>query len=188
MTVNTSLAETYFGWLRADCFSSAVQRRENEGALRVLHDIPFYWTLWSDENRVGDALSFRQFDFMGEIPENHNIDPHWLHDWSESAPSALEVLLAIARRWHLYFEGPIPFYFQHMWRNMEFDRYPGRALSVEDQEAIRIKVDCWMSRQFEPNGKGSPFPINDQVVLDIIDMRTLDIWQQMNAYSAEHFQ
>lgn len=181
------LVEAYFDWLCTDAFSRASERREYEGALRVLHDIPFYWTLWSDENRVGDALSFRQFDFLGQIPLE-GLDAHWLQTWGESTPSALEVLLGIARRWHLHFEGAVPYYFSHLWRNMGFDEHPGRVLRGQSNYTLRTKVDDWMSRQFEPNGKGSPFPVDNQKVFDILDMRTIDIWGQMNAYSAEHFQ
>jgi hypothetical protein len=92
----------------------------------------------------------------------------------------------MARRWSFYFEGPVSFYFHHMFKNMELDRYPGRALSGASQERIRIRVDNWLSRQYDHDGHGSPFPIEN--ALDIVDMRQLDIWSQMNAYSAEHFQ
>lgn len=188
MIADGLLVETYFDWLRDESFTSRVNRREYEGALRVLHDIPFYWTLWSDENRAGDALAFRQFDFLQQQTDLYDVDPHWLRAWAEASPSVLEVLLGIARRWHLHFEGQIPYYFGHLWRNMEFDRHPGRQLTGDSLDALRIKVDNWMARQFEPNGHGSPFPVNNQVVFDILDMRTVDIWGQMNAYSAEHFQ
>ena len=182
------LVETYFDWLRDESFSSRVNRREYEGGLRVLHDIPFYWTLWSDENRAGDALAFRQYEFLKQQPDLESLDQRWLEAWAMATPSVLEVLMGIARRWSIHFEGSIPYYFGHLWRNMEFDRHPGRHLTGDSLDSIRIKVDNWMSRQFESNGHGSPFPVNNQVVFDILDMRKIDIWGQMNAYSAEHFQ
>lgn len=188
MTADGLLVEMYFDWLRADCFTSSVNRREYYGALKALHDIPFYWTLWSDENRAGDALSFRQFEFLQQQTDLYEVDQHWLKAWAEAAPSVLEVLLGIARRWHLHFEGSVPFYFGHLWRNMEFDRHPGVHLTAESLDVLRIRVDHWLSRQFESNGHGSPFPVDHQLVFDILDMRTIDIWGQMNAYSAEHFQ
>jgi hypothetical protein len=180
------IEETYFDWLRREAFSEVSERREYEGILRVLHNIPFYWTIWSDENRAGDALSYRLNDFLGSQTGLESVDQHWLHDWGEGTPSVLEVLLGIARRWHLYFEGSVPFYFGHLFLRMEFDRFPGRVLRPESVEAVQEKCDVWMSRQFEPNGDGSPFPI--QHALQIVDMRTIGIWEQMNAYSAEHFQ
>lgn len=181
------LTETYFDWLRRDCFQSHNEQRTYEGVLRLMHDIPFYWNhIWSDENRAGDALSFRQNDFLGFQDGLDRMDQHWLQNWAIAAPSTLEVLLGIARRWAMYFEGPVSLYFQHLFRNLQLDHFPGRMLSSGAQENVRQIMDMWMSRQFQPNGIGSPFPVNH--ALDIVDMRNIDIWGQMNAYSAEHFQ
>lgn len=186
MSQETWLAETYFDWLRSDAFSEVSERREYEGVLRVLHDIPFYWTMWSDDNRAGDALSYRQADFLSTQDGLDSLDQHWLHQWANATPSVLEVLLGIARRWNLYFEESVPYYFAHLFMNMRFDHFPGRHIVPIAQESVRAKCDEWLSRQFNPNGDGSPFPI--RYALDVIDMRQVDIWGQMNAYSAEHFQ
>lgn len=188
MSEDVWLTETYFDWLRSDAFSARVNRREYEGLLRLLHDIPFYWTIWSDENRAGDAMAFRQYEFLKFQSDLETLDQVWLGQWATAAPTVLEVMLGMCRRWGFYFEHSIAYYFGHMFRNMEFDRYPGRTLSTGSQEAIRTRVDDWLSRQFQPDGKGSPFPVNDQRALDIVDMRKVEIWAQMNAYSFEHFQ
>ena len=185
MTGDAWLVETYFDWLKSEAFSDAAERREYDGVLRVLHDIPFYWTLWSDENRAGDAISYRQNDFLDNQRDLDRLDQNWLNQWAQASPTVLEVLLGIARRWHYYFEGSIPYYFGHMFLNMEFDHFPGRTLNSTSAEIVRTKADDWMSRQFSPNGAGSPFPLHHQLVED---MRVVDIWGQMNAYSAEHFQ
>ena len=181
------LTETYFNWLSFDCFSVANERRQYNGVLRVLHDIPFYWTIWSDENRASDALTYRKSDFLGFQPDLDRLDQKWLNQWAIATPSVLEVLLGMCRRWALYFEGPVPLYFGHMFLNLGLDRFPGRSLPQRSQEVIRIKMDDWMSRQFHEDGRGSPFPLSGSA-LDLIDMRQLDIWSQMNAYSSEHFQ
>jgi hypothetical protein len=182
------LTEIYFAWLTHDAFSAESEREEYHGVLRVLHDIPFYWTIWSDENRAGDAMSFRQSDFLSFQHGLDHLDQSWLENWASASPSVLEVLLAIARRWSVYFEADVTFYFAHLFLNLGLDRFPGRILSTQMQEVIRVKMDDWMSRQFCVNGQGSPFPIKDLVARGILDMRPLDIWSQMNAYSAEHFQ
>jgi len=188
MSRDVWLEEAYFDWLKSDAFSNRVNRREYEGVLRVMHDIPFYWTIWSDSNRAGDALSFRQSDFLGFQGDLEGLDQVWLGNWATAAPSTLEVLLGMARRWNAYFQGSMPYYFGHFFRNLELDRYSGRVLTGASQEAVRQRLDNWMSRQFQPNGQGSPFPITNLRALDIVDMRKLEIWSQMNAYSAEHFQ
>lgn len=192
MSKDAWLEETYFDWLRSDAFSETSERREYEGVLRVLNDIPFYWTIWSDENRAGDALSFRQNEFLGTQLDLHHLDQHWLNAWATATPSVLEVLLGMARRWEQYFEGSVPFYFAHMFLAMGFDRFPGRVLRPESAEAVRALCDRWLARQYDPNGDGSPFPIKHLTLVDengeITDMTKIDIWSQMNAYSVEHFQ
>lgn len=180
------LTETYFDWLRRDAFATPKEQKEYEGVLRILHDIPFYWTIWSDENRAGDALSYRQSDFLGFQHDLDGMDQHWLNDWAQASPTVLEVLLGISRRWNYYFEGPTQMYFGHLFRNLGLDRFPGSVIGPANQERIRAICDEWMARQFQPNGLGSPFPV--QHALDLIDFRSVDIWGQMNAYSAEHFQ
>lgn len=180
------LTETYFDWLRSDCFSDPRERNHYDGCLRLLHEIPFYWTIWSDSDRAGDALAFRQSDFLGFQRDLETMDQHWLQQWAAATPSVLEVLLGICRRWNSYFEGPIPFYFGHLFRNLQMDRYPGRLINTRTKDQIRARTDIWLSRHFEPNGQGSPFPIHE--AHRIADMREVPIWGQMNAYSAEHFQ
>ena len=180
------LTETYFAHLVEECFENPVDRKHYDGCLRLLHDIPFYWTIWMDENRAGDALSFRQSDFLGYQEDLDSMDQVWLGNWACASPSVLEVLHGIARRWSMYFEDPPSKYFEIMFINLGLNKYPGVRLTTKSKEAIRDRVDIWMSRQFEPNGHGSPFPVHH--AMDIIDMRQVDIWTQMNAYSAEHFQ
>lgn len=182
------LNETYFRWLCADAFTDAQEAATFEGVARELHDIPFYWTMWLDENRAGDALSFRQSDFLSFYNQEAllNMDQLWLGQWATASPSVFEVLLGIARRWSFYYENPPNYYFGIMFSNLGLFIYPGDSLLTVAKEDIRNKMDTWMNRQFRSNGIGSPFPVHR--ALDIIDMRTLDIWGQMNAYSAEHFQ
>lgn len=192
MSADPWITEMYFDWLRSEAFSNRVNRREYEGVLRTLHDIPFYWTIWTDENRAGDALSFRQHDFLGFQQDLESLDQVWLGVWATAAPSVLEVMLGCARRWSFYFDGSVQYYFGHLFRNMEYDRYPGRVLVGSNVDSVRERTQVWLTRQFESDGRGSPFPIQGYEVrneaLDVVDMRKADIWAQMNMYSAVHFQ
>lgn len=190
MIQDDEVVELYFDWLCLDAMHSALERKKYEGVLRVLHDIPFYWTIWSDSNRAGDALAYRQYEFLSTIPQEDRdrFDQQWLEEWASATPSVLEVFVGIAIRWSLYFEGPISVFFWHLFHNMELDRYPGRSLASSTQSKVRTRVDNWMSRQFESDGRGSPFPVDLERVLHVLDMREFDIWSQMNAYSLVHFQ
>ena len=186
MSGDVWLTETYFTWLASDAFSEASERKEYEGVLRVLHDIPFFWTIWSDENRAGDALGYRQSEFLNTQRDLDRLDQHWLDAWSHSTPSVLEVLLGIARRWNAYFEGPVPYYFGHMFVNFGFTQFPGRKLSSDTTRLVAAKCQNWMSHQIPNTGDGGPFPLKQGRFG--IDMNRVDILMQMNAYSAEHFQ
>ena len=188
MSADHWLTEAYFEWLKNDAFKQKKEQRDYLGLLKVLHEIPFYWTIWSDENRAGDAMSFRQYEFLGYQKNLESIDQIWLGQWATATPSVLEVMIGMARRWEYYYQGEIQFFFRHMFLNMSFDLYPGRVLSERAHEIVRRKVDDWLSRQFQPNGGGSPFPLHKQNPLYSTDMRKVEIWGQMNAYSAEHFQ
>lgn len=181
------LLEIYFDALRQEAFSAKVNRGTYEGVLRVLHDIPFSWDIWSDENRAGDAITYRQYGFLGQQTDLSAVDKEWLTYWSLASPSVFEVLMACARRFVEYFGGHTAYYFGHMFRNLNLDRYPGRALDAEHAEVIREKLNAWMSHQIAPDGTGSPFPLANPVTKSSIDMRAVDIWAQMNAYASEHF-
>jgi hypothetical protein len=157
-----------------------------QGVLRVLFEIPFYSTFPLDDNRTGDAQVYREYARYEVDTGKHAIPKEWLDAWEQSTPSVLEVLIGIAERWSQSFEQPIPYYFNHLFRNMGFHQYRGGSLRPSEEEAVRWTVDNWLNRQIERNGDGSPFPI--KWTRDSVDMRTLDIWRQMNAYSHQHFQ
>lgn len=186
MTGSPELEEQYFDWLRHDCFTASSERREYEGVLRVLHDIPFYWDIWSDENRAGDAITFRQADFLEMHSDLDHLDQAWLASWAQATPSVLEVLLGCARRWSVYFEGEVAYYFGHMFINLDLEKHPGRHLDVSRSHAIRSRLDDWMNHRYPRNGHGTPFPLKHHRWE--VPLSTVDIWMQMNAYSLEHFQ
>lgn len=183
--MDTVLKETYYRWLEYEAFSDPNDRTRYEGVLKELHDIPFYWTIVSDDNRAGDALNFRQHEFLDFYEGKDDMDQMILAQWATAAPSVLEVLLGISRRWAYYFEQPVSFFFAHLFQNMGFHWCPGHPLDLSTREAIRLRCDIWMARRFKPNGEGSPFPIKEGFGPDL---RGIDIWGQMNAYSAQHFQ
>lgn len=186
--MDSFITEAYFNHLKSDTFLLKGEQRMYEGVLRVLHDIPFTWIIHADDSRSGDAVTFRQYEFLDQLEISADTNMVALGQWATAAPSCLEVLLACARRWQFYFGGPsVPYYFTKMFNNMGFNQFPGRALGPAEQNQIREMVDIWLTRQFYPNGLGSPWPLN-RGFNEVEDQRRIDIWSQMNAYSAEHFQ
>jgi hypothetical protein len=176
----------YFGRLMEQAFANDTEREMYAGTCLLLFDIPFYWTHSNlkDENRAADAAIYRKYERYMLDQEKHRIAPEWLNAWENATPSVFEVMIAIAERWSEFFEKPIAYYFsRHLFRNLGFHQFRG-ALRRTEEEAVRWTVDRWMSRQIEHNGEGSPFPLQHHNV----DMRTADIWNQMNAYSHQYFQ
>ena len=179
------IADQYFRQLVTDAFLLSTDRRIYLAVLRELHSVPFSWLLVSDDNRTGDAVTFRQYEFLDQLKLPKDIDPTQFGNWATSAPSVLEVLLGCARRWHFYYGGPsVSHYFGHMFRNLGLNNFPGPVLDPGQKDYIRETLDIWLGRTFEPNGVGSPWPISGTPE----DQRRIDMWGQMNAYSVEHFQ
>jgi hypothetical protein len=182
--IDTWLTEEYFRFLKSETFLIPSHQAQAEQVLRVLHDIPFVWLIHSDDNRAGDALAYRQSEFLDSV-DTRGMDQMALGRWAMGSPSVLEVLLGMSHRWCFFFGGPsVAYYFEKMFTNMGFATYCGHLLTGREQGMIRHQVDRWLMRQFEENGVGSPFPLRAPHV----DQRNVDMWAQMNAYSAEHFQ
>lgn len=181
--IDSWLTEEYFRFLKQETFLLPAHQKDYEPVLRCLHDIPFYWLIHSDDNRVGDALAYRQSEFLDNV-DTRQMDKVALGQWAMSSPSVLEVMLGMAHRWCFYFGGPsVAYYFTKMFENMGFAAFTS-SIFPGYQEQVRHMVDIWLSRNFAENGSGSPFPLNAPHV----DQRHVDMWAQMNAYSAEHFQ
>lgn len=186
--IDTFIAEEYFNWLKSETFLLKGEQREYEGVLRLLHDIPFVWIIHSDDNRAGDAITFRQYEFLDMLVIPNDVNQVALGQWATAAPSVLEVLLACARRWVYYYgDQSVPFYFGHMFRGLDLNLYVGRQLNTHQQQDIRQIIDIWLNRQFQPNGVGSPWPLQGNWTR-YEDQTRIDMWGQMNAYSVEHFQ
>lgn len=183
--------DRYFSWLMEEAFPNNTERGMYVGVCLLLFDIPFYWQSEhvKDENRAGDASCYRHYERHMVDQEQHNISSDWLDQWENATPSVLEVMVGIAERWSTFFDTrPTPYYFsRHLFRNMGFSQFRGRTLRKSETDAVRWLVDNWLSRQIGFDGTGSPFPIT-KIDHFTQHMREVDIWDQMNAYSYEHFQ
>lgn len=185
MSAAQELDALYLAWIEMELLSPS-DRDNYHGLLSHLHDIPFYWTLWSDENRAGDAHDIRSNEFLSFVHYRikDRIGEIWLGQWATATPSVLEVLLAISRRWSFYFEKPASFFFAVMLNNLNYQQFIGKVLTEPLKDIVRRDMDNWMNHRFPPNGAGTPFPINAVLA----NQSALDIWGQMNSYSLEHFQ
>ena len=187
MTNTEIMGSLYFDQLLWECFREVEDRRRWVGLIAALHEIPFYWYEWSDSNRAEDALVYRKYEFLMNQPDRDEFDPVWAKEWGSAAPSVLAVFVGIAIRWSLYYEQSVSYFIQSMLSNMGFLVFQSQKLPSSTLDVIRELIDVWMTRRFSSTGIGSPFPINPNVVLNVPDMRELDIWGQMNAYGTVYF-
>ena len=99
--------------------------------------------------------------------------------------SVLEILVALADRFAEDVMGDDPDrdifkkLFWQMLTNLGIMRFKGTRL---DKGRICTIIEIWISRDFEPDGGGSPFPLKNPPA----DQRRVEIWNQICHYIDEH--
>ena len=150
--------------------------------LNTLFDIPFRAYVEMDNNRIDDALDMR-IEYISN-QDYHRIDYSAVKN---RFVSCLEVLISLAKRMENDIlcdpMEEIDHSSDHFWmflRNLDVEKYTNdRFLEAE----IRLKVEKFIRREYKKNGVGSIFPVKS----DKIDMRKLEIWDQMNRFLMENY-
>lgn len=169
---NTPEGEAYFQWLL-----NKVNGQDMILVCRYLHTRDFYWTVPYDSNR----------EFAGK---NLRVDwecrDNFFNDYShlDSGPaSCFEVLVGIAIAMENQLWDPnMPElskenFFHEMLRNLGLD-------DIRDHYNIMANiVDKWLDRDYEPNGKGGIFPLDNPFG----DQTQIEIWDQMTQYINENY-
>lgn len=146
--------------------------------LNRLFILPYYWSIERDANRAVDAMSLRR-EFL-------NKEGEWYKGNISDHATVFEVLVALARRIEcdIMGEGNNEYgrWFWMMIQNLDLI---GFCDYIPDWDArdVDILIGHWLNRQFEPNGEGSPFPIEDPE----FDQRDRELWFQMSDYIVEHY-
>lgn len=151
----------YYIWLleRIDLTQESDSR-----LLRHLFYKPFTYILPMDSNRAMGGENLRSvFAYENGI---------YLEDVYIGKCSVLECLVALALHMNDYDATKTPNeYFTKMLRNLDI-------LGDYDEEAIDKKLDRWMMRQYDSDGRGSIYYI--QGITE--DLRNMEIWDQMIAF------
>lgn len=181
MTKNR-LSNLYFTWM-----CSLVSNRKRYAKqpsysqlLRLLHEIDFQYILPMDGNRESDGINLR-YRFGYEEGYEDSMIATYLDD---RPCSVLEMMVALALRCE-----------ESIMDNPDFgDRkgqwFWGMIVSLGlgnqydenfDEEYVYFVIDRFLNREYERNGKGGLFT----VTRPHRDMRSVEIWYQMNWYLEE---
>lgn len=160
-----STAESYLPWLTSQV--------HNDGSYNDLfdqmHQKEFVWFVSNDDNRLEDALDVRN-EYFGS-----GRGPHL-----DVGISVLEVLIGLSRRMAFIAGGEAQHWAWQLLENLGLTRYrdPVGPIKYERIDAI-LEDLIW--RNYEPDGRGGFFPLNDPDT----DQTKIELWYQMNAYINE---
>lgn len=157
------------------------ENREYRKLIGTLHSIPFLSRISRDRNREDDGLMLRE-EFCSEM----GLSGDEVDQFTNERPcSVLEMLIALAIRVDNEWIGdpgeahPEEFFWE-MLVNLGLAKYHNRHFHEFLVENIVLK---WLDREFEPDGKGSIFPLKHPHR----DQRNIEIWSQMLAYVNENY-
>ena len=171
----------YFNWL---CDLINLDEARFDILIYELHSIDFEWVLPFDANRSYDGFVLRyQYDEYSDLNVEDPTNKHC---------TVLEALIALAQKMDYILDDEdkgdrTRLWFWEMLDNLGLCLYSndrfidpfGRDLGQLNE--IRHACDIWMSRKFEYDGTGSPFPLRNPHE----DQRNIDLIKQMNAYIME---
>lgn len=151
----------YFKWL---CQLVDPENRY-ELLLGYLYNVDFYAILEMDNNRIDDALYFR---------DQHDLN----HELITRNAKVLEVMISLANRCSLEYLGNVLSWF---WAMMN-------SLGLSDMDDLHYneaivsnKIFRFLNREYQSNGKGGLFTVTQSNE----DMRDIEIWYQMTLYLSE---
>lgn len=166
------LEREYFEWIYSMLFGDD---DSFAGLLAELHQIPFRYTIPMDGNREADGINLR-YRFGYE----RGYEDYIIAKCIDTSPcSVLEMMTALAIRCEEIMERADSDDCTGEWFREMLD-----SLELGDPNidilAIRDKVECFLNREYEPNGKGGLFTVSRNC-----DMRNVEIWYQMQYWLGE---
>ena len=161
--------DAYFEWLVSKIGDGKIDHLRMR-ILRKLYFMPFYYNIPNDAHRYEEAVCLR---------DQYSYETGIMCDY-EGPCNVLELLVSLAKMVSEDVLGT--FYHENRtfeWFWMMIDNLG--LLSVRPAEVERI-VKKWVDRDFEFDGRGSPFPLRDPPE----DQRTVEIWKQICNYIFEN--
>lgn len=174
--VENDIKERYFKWL----YNYVCEGRANSHVsyikmFKLLHSIPFIYSIRNDINRAVDGVDLRN-RFIMEM----KFDETYLK-YLRSSCSVLEMLIALSIRCEETIMDDTRYgnrtkqWFWSMLKNLGISFMTD---DIYDEEYIRKHIDIFLKHEYEPNGKGGLFYIKN--CKD--DLRDFEIWTQLCWY------
>lgn len=178
------LKQEYFDWLYDIVYPWDKQVSDdykNTKLLRFLFDTPFYSNVEGDDNRISDGVNLRyEFGY-----EKGYDDPTVIVYLDDRPCSMLEVMIALAIRCEKQIMADIAYgdrtsqWFRKMISSLGFKGMNNRQF---DEMYANEVTTRFLEHDYYPDGRGSLFALSNPSR----DMRTVEIWSQMNEYLNEY--
>ena len=128
--------------------------------LTTLNDIPFYYTIPRDENRMWDGLKLRDMysDYFGNL-----LDPN-------QPCTVLEMMVGLCYRYVMEHatgnENDIPVMFFNILDNMGLMGCTDECWDETEAYRVRLRVSMMVNREYPASGEGSMFPLGHTQLMD----------------------
>lgn len=171
----------YFEWL-CSCVCNGRQRIEYNKMLNNLFETQFTYIIEMDANRASDGIDLR-YQFGRDRNEKDSIIAAKLDIYP---CNVLEVLVALSFRIENVMENPetgnrVGFWFWMMIKNLSLDKMTD---DLYDEARVNTALYIFMNRLYERNGSGGGLVVLEHPRLD---MRFVEIWDQINWYLSENY-
>lgn len=180
MTRN-ELKHAYFEWMcQLVCDDRYSKRTSHHKLVTRLHEIDFEYTIAMDGNRAEDGTDLR-YRFAYE----NGYDGPMIATYLDDRPcSVLEMMIALALRCeeHIMDDPDVGNRTGQWFWSMIVSLGLGSMTDEKyDQRYVDMVIDRFLRREYKPNGEGGLFKLEHCRY----DLRSVEIWYQMNYYLEE---
>lgn len=176
MTLKDRISNDYFEWIyNLVCGERFSEKLSYKKLLMHLHNTNFIYLIPKDGNRAQDGIDLR-YRFAYEYTDIEDAD-----SYLKGPCSVLEMMVALAVRCEeTIMDDPTKGdrTGQWFWNMIVSLGFGGMSDDRYDRFFVDKTLDRFLSRKYEPNGKGGLFTIRNPKR----DMRRIEIWYQLCDY------
>ena len=175
MTNNTQIQDEYFDWLGNKICENHFDFIKYKSLLLCLHDTPFKFSIFMDENRAINGEELR-WDFASECDYIYDE----IEDALDFSVSVLEVMVALCIKIEQFMMNCTDgdrtgVWFWDMIASMHLSDMTNARF---DYPYVRDRIDIFLNREYSENGDGGLFFVEDCEQ----NMREIELWKQADIY------